>query len=58
MIEGISEESEAAAVRKAEEDWSKLCKFIEKMELTSEEAPTEEVRKSEEFEGISEESQE
>ena len=40
---------EAAAVRKAEEDWSMLCKFIEKMELTNKEAPTEEVRKSEEF---------
>ena len=40
---------EAAAVRKAEDDWSKLCKSIEEMELTSEEAPTEEVRKSEEF---------
>ena len=40
---------EAAAVRKAEDDWSKLCISIEDMELTSEEAPTEEVRKSEEF---------
>ena len=33
----VEELAEAAAVRKAEEDWSKLCKFIEERELTSEE---------------------